>query len=373
MKKVGIIKGGQLGRMLIQAGMSYGIVPHVLDSDPEAPCRNYCARFVQGDPLDEETVYRFGREVDVLTFEYENIHIRALERLEAEGRSVFPGSAVMKIARDKGEQKLFFSRHGIPTPDFVLIGGRADAQRAEALFPCFQKARTAGYDGKGVQHLKSLQEQERIWDIPSVMERAVDYSMEISVIAARDRYGNISTYPPAQASAHPDRHLLHRLTCPARIDPAVAERANEIARTIVRELGHVGVLAVEMFVTAGGGVLVNEIAPRPHNTGHHTIEACATSQYAQHMRCVLGLPLGSSALIQPAAMINLVGEDGCSGPADYQGIADALAESGVHVHLYGKFETRPFRKMGHVTITDTDLKTAEEKAEWVMSRIKVRS
>lgn len=371
MKKVGIVKGGQLGRMLIQAGMDYGISAHVLDPDPSAPCRNLCDRFVGADPMDEEALVAFGRSVDALTFEFEHVSIRALERLEADGRSVFPSSRVMRTALDKGLQKKFFRDHRIPTADFVLIGGRSDLERAAALFPCVQKTRTAGYDGRGVQMLGSLADRDRAWDVPSVIERRVPFAKEISVIAARDQFGNTAVYPVSEMAAHPERHLLDRLVCPARVPETTAREAAGIARRIADELGVVGVLAVEMFMTADGSLLVNEIAPRPHNSGHHTIEASVTSQYAQHIRCVLGLPLGSTGLVRPAVMINLVGEPGHSGPARYQGIEDAVRSEGVYVHLYGKAETRPYRKMGHVTVTGTDLRTAEEKAGWVRSKIKV--
>lgn len=371
MKTLGIVKGGQLGRMLIQAGMDYGISAHVLDPDPAAPCRSVCDRFVNADPMDEEALVAFGRSVDVMTFEFEHVNVRALERLETEGRQVFPGSRVMRTALDKGLQKQFFTDHRIPTAEFALIGGREDLGRAAALFPCVQKTRTAGYDGRGVQLLNAADDRERVWDVPSVIERQVPFVKEISVIVARDRFGNTAAYPASEMAAHPERHLLDRLICPARIAEPVAERAAGIARKIADELGMVGVIAVEMFVTAGGEVLVNEIAPRPHNSGHHTIEANVTSQYAQHVRCALGLPLGSTDLVRPAVMINLVGEPGYSGPARYHGIEDAMREEGVYVHLYGKAETRPYRKMGHVTVTGTDLRTAEEKAGWVRSRIKV--
>lgn len=371
MKKVGIVKGGQLGRMLIQAGMDYGISAHILDPDPSAPCRNLCDRFVGADPLDEDALVAFGRSVDVLTFEFEHVNIRALERLESEGRAVFPGSGVMRVALDKGLQKEFFKKNHIPTADFVVIGGRSELERAAALFPCVQKTRTAGYDGRGVQMLDSLADRSRAWDVPSVIERRVAFEKELSVIVARDRFGGTAVYPASEMAAYPGQHLLDRLICPARVPAAVSARASAIARQIADKLGVVGVLAVEMFVTPSGEVLVNEIAPRPHNSGHHTIEAGVTSQYAQHIRCVLGLPLGSTDLVRSAVMINLIGEPGFSGPVRYQGIEDAMRVEGVYVHLYGKSQTRPYRKMGHVTVTATDLKTAEEKAGWVRSRIRV--
>jgi 5-(carboxyamino)imidazole ribonucleotide synthase len=371
MKTVGIVKGGQLGRMLIQAGMDYGISTHVLDPDPAAPCRNLCDRFVGADPMDEEALVTFGRSVDVLTFEFEHVNVRALERLEAEGKPVFPGSGVMRTALDKGLQKQFFKNNRIPTADFMLVAGRAELERAAALFPCAQKTRTAGYDGHGVQLLDSLADRARAWDVPSVIERRVPFVKEISVIVARDRFGNTAVYPASEMAAHPERHLLDRLICPARVAEPVAGQAAALARKIADALGMVGVIAVEMFVTADGSVLVNEIAPRPHNSGHHTIEANATSQYAQHIRCVLGLPLGATGLVCPAVMINLIGEPGHTGPARYQGIEDAMRSEGVYVHLYGKAETRPYRKMGHVTVTGTSLEAAEEKAGWVRSRIKV--
>lgn len=371
MKKVGIIKGGQLGRMLIQAGMDYGVSAHVLDTDAEAPCRGICDRFEVGDVLDEETVYRFGKSVDVLTFEFEHINTRALERLESEGVAVFPGHRVMSIAMDKGRQKEFFKANRIPTAEFTLIDGRDGLKRAAALFPCVQKTRTAGYDGRGVQILHSPEDRARAWDVPSVLERKVNFVKELSVIVARDRFGGVAAYPPAETSARPEQHLLDYLIYPAPIDAALSDRATSIARRLADAIGLVGILAVEMFVTASGEVLVNEIAPRPHNTGHQTIESSVTSQYAQHIRCVLGLPVGSVELVRPSVMINLIGEPGFEGPAKYVGIEEVLQVKGVHLHLYGKTLTRPYRKMGHITITDRDIQTAEEKSKWVRSKLKV--
>jgi 5-(carboxyamino)imidazole ribonucleotide synthase len=373
MKKVGIIKGGQLGRMLIQAGIDYGISAHVLEPDAEAPCRDLCDRFVVGDLLDEETVYQFGRSVDVLTFEFEHVNLRALERLEAEGKAVHPGSRVMAIAGDKGRQKEFFMQNGIPTADFMLITGRSGLERADLSFPCVQKTRTAGYDGRGVQALESPRDIPRAWDVPSVIERKIDFEKEISVIVARDRFGSTASYTPAEMSAYPGQYLLDRLFYPARIPAALSERASAIARELAVKLDLVGVLAVEMFVTRSGEVLVNEIAPRAHNTGHQTIESSVTSQYAQQIRCVLGLPLGSVELVRPSVMINLIGEPGFEGPVKYVGIDEVLRTEGVHLHLYGKTLTRPYRKMGHITITGHNIQSAEEKSKWVQSQLKVTS
>lgn len=371
MKSIGIIKGGQLGRMLIEASADYGVSTHVLESDVHAPCLGICDRFVGGSSADEETVFRFGSSVDVLTFEFENVNLRAIERLEEQGRAVFPGSRVMRVAQDKGIQKEFFKQQGIPTSEFVLVQGRSELERAVALFPCVQKTRTAGYDGRGVQSIDSLADRDRVWDVPSVLERRVDFATELSVIVARDQKGNMAVYPPCEMVAHTERPMLDRLVCPARVTTAVEAKAREIARRLADRLGMVGVLAVEMFVTRNDEVLVNEISPRPHNSGHHTIESNRTSQYAQHLRCILGLPLGSTELIHPAVMINLIGEPGFSGPPLYQGLEEARRVDGVHVHLYGKSVTRPYRKMGHVTVTGADLQTAEEKAGWLRSKIKV--
>ncbi len=371
MKKLGIIKGGQLGRMLIEAAPGFEVSTHVLESDPQAPCAKICDRFVVGSSLDEEAVFGFGQSVDVLTFEFENINLRALERLEEQGHAVYPGSAVMRIARDKGMQKEFFRRHRIPTADFVLIGGRADAGRAASIMPCVQKTRIAGYDGLGVQRVDSLDDRALLWDLPSVMEKLIDFQTELSVIVARGRDGAMAVYPACQMVAHPDRPLLDRLICPARVPAAVADQAEAISRRVAEQMGMVGVLAVEMFVTREDEVLVNEISPRPHNSGHHTIDSNRTSQYAQHLRCVLGLPLGPTDLIRPAVMINLVGEPGFTGPPVYRGLEEVKRTDGVYVNLYGKAVTRPYRKMGHITVLGTDLQSAEEKAKWVKSKVQV--
>ena len=369
--KLGLIKGGQLAKMLVQSSLNYGISTRILDSDGDAPCRFICDEFVKGDCESEKDVYDFGRGLDLLTFEFENVNIDALKKLQAEGVKVYPTPDVLKIVQDKGLQKNFYVENHIATADFVLLDRREDLKNHRSMLPCVQKLRRAGYDGRGVLKMNSVEDFVDGFDASSILEKRIDFQMEISVIVARNVSGEIAVYPPTQMEAHPEKHQLEFLLSPAEILDSTQQEAEKIARHIAEALGLIGILAVEMFVTREGKVLVNEIAPRPHNSGHHTIEANMTSQFDQHLRAVLDLPLGSTRQKMPAAMVNLVGANGFEGVARYEGIEDILKIEGVYVHLYGKKITKPFRKMGHITILDLDLKRLKEKARWVKKIVKV--
>lgn len=370
--RLGILGGGQLGRMLIQEAIDLDVRTAVMDPSIEAPCAPYAHEFVQANFNQYDEVISFGRKVDVLTIEIEHVNVQALEDLEKEGVSVFPTSKALRIIQDKGLQKLFYQKHGIPTASFELTNS---AQEVIGLGKesFVQKMRTGGYDGKGVQVLRQGYETNKIWDTPSVIEELVPFEKEISVIVARNAQGEVKTFPLVEMEFSAEANLVEFLFSPAQVNEEVEKRAADIAIQVAQKLEHVGLLAVEMFLTATGEILVNEMAPRPHNSGHHTIEACNTSQYAQHLRAILGLPLGDTSLVQPAVMINLLGEKGHAGAVKYEGLEKALATAGVHVHLYGKAETKPFRKMGHITVTNSNVDLAKRTARELLSEVKVVS
>lgn len=369
--RLGIIKGGQLGRMLIQEALNYDVRPFILDNDPDAPCKHYCEKFIEGDALDFDAVYNFGRMVDILTIEFEHVNTDALAKLEDEGLRVFPSAKTLRLIQDKGLQKQFYRENNIPTAEYHLINNRQDLNRYENFFPAVQKTCRAGYDGKGVYKIENIADLSNAFDEPSVLEKKVPIDKELAVIVGRDQKGNIQTFPVVELVFHPQYNLVDFLLAPARIEPSLTQQAYDIASTIAEKLNIVGVLAVEFFLDKDGKLLVNEIAPRTHNSGHHTIEANITSQFEQHLRAILGLPLGSTEIISPAVMINLLGEPGHNGEAKYEGLAQATTESNVFVHLYGKKYTKPSRKMGHVTILDSNLEKAQEKAILVQKTLKV--
>jgi 5-(carboxyamino)imidazole ribonucleotide synthase len=368
--RLGILGGGQLGRMLIQEAIDLDVRTIVMDPSSNAPCAPYAHEFVNASFNDYDAVFAMGKRVDVLTIEIEHVNVEALEALEKEGVRVYPTSSALRIIQDKGLQKLFYQEHGIPTASFVLTNSAQDV-RALGKGAFVQKMRTGGYDGKGVQVMLEGYAPDKIWDVPSVIEDLVSFEKELSVIVARNASGEVQTFPLVEMEFNPEANLVEFLFSPAQVSSEVEQRAAQIAKQIAEKLQHVGLLAVEMFLTASGEILVNEMAPRPHNSGHHTIEACNTSQYAQHLRAILDLPLGDTRLIQPAVMINLLGEKNQEGPVLYQDLDFALSLPGVHVHLYGKAETKPFRKMGHVTVTNSNLEDAKNTARTLLSRLRV--
>ncbi len=368
---IGILGGGQLGKMLIQAAMNLDLRIHVMDPDANAPCKAFCDEFTWGPFTDEEAVYRFGKRVDILTIEIENVSARALERLAAEGVTVYPQPSVIRTIQDKGAQKLFLEKHAIPTAEFALLSNRAELVAFTTFFPLVQKLRTTGYDGRGVLKIAARKDLAGGFDAPSVVERLVVFEKELSVIVARSASGETKVYPSIEMIFHPGANLVEYLLSPARVTPAVEKKAERIALDVADALEIIGLAAVEMFVTADGSVLVNEVAPRPHNSGHHTIEGNVTSQFEQHLRAILGLPLGSTAITSPSVMVNILGVEGHTGPARYRGLEQVLAIEGAAVHLYGKAETKPFRKMGHVTLTGTDAASLLATASTINTLLKV--
>jgi 5-(carboxyamino)imidazole ribonucleotide synthase len=369
--RLGILGGGQLGRMLIQEAINYNISVSVLDPDANAPCKNICDKFTIGALSDYKTVYDFGKNVDLITIEIEKVNIDALEILEKEGVLVYPQPRVIRLIQDKGMQKQFFKENNIPTADFRLINHPAQILESKFEFPLIQKLRKDGYDGKGVIKINNPEAISNAFIEPSLIEKCVDFEKEVAVIVARNANGDISVFPMVEMDFNPDANLVEFLISPSEYPNHIQEAAQKIASDIAIKLNIVGILAVEMFLTKDGKLLVNELAPRPHNSGHQTIEGNYTSQFAQHLRSIFNLPLGDTKTIAHAVMINLLGESGFEGPAEYQGLEKVMELSGVYVHLYGKTFTKPFRKMGHVTVIDEDRKSAIEKANFVKQNLKV--
>ncbi|WP_345268521.1 5-(carboxyamino)imidazole ribonucleotide synthase [Nibrella viscosa] len=370
---IGILGGGQLGLMLLQAAIDWNLRIHIIDPDAEAPCRHLATSFRQGSLTDYDTVYQFGQSVDVLTIEIEKVNVDALEALEREGKKVYPQPAVIRTIQDKGLQKQFFRNHNLPTADFILTDNREDVARYTEFLPAFHKLGRDGYDGRGVQRIASADDVGKAFDAPGVLEKAVDFAKELAVIVGRNEQGELMTFPTVEMVFHPEHNLVEYLFAPAEINEAIDRQAQDIARRTAEAFGIVGLLAVEMFLTKDGEVLVNEVAPRPHNSGHHTIRANVTSQYEQHWRAILNLPLGDTTAYQPAAMVNLLGAPGHTGPARYEGFEQILSMPGVFPFLYGKAVTKPFRKMGHVTVMDTDLERLRQKVAEVKQRVRVVS
>lgn len=368
--KVGILGGGQLGRMLIQAGMDFGLDFNVLDPDANAPCKPI-STFTCGSLKDYDTVVNFGKECDLITIEIESVNTEALKFLEAQGKQLYPQAHLIELIQDKCTQKQFFKENNIPTADFVLVENQDDIRAQKDFLPAVNKLAKEGYDGKGVCIIRSEQDINKAFNAKGLLEKLIDFEKEISVIVARNVSGKIVTYSPVEMVFHSEANLVEYLFSPAQISPEITKQAELIAKQLVESMKLVGILAVEMFVTKEGKVLVNEVAPRPHNSGHQTIEASITSQYHQHLRAILNLPLGSTKTILPSAMINILGEPEFSGVAIYEGIEDTLEIEGAFIHLYGKKETKPFRKMGHVTVIDENIDALRAKAKFVKEKLRV--
>lgn len=369
--KLGILGGGQLGRMLFQEAVNLDVRMSFLDPDPQAPCHTIGLGFQNGNFNDYQTVVDFGRDKNVLTIEIEHVNTDALEFLEKQGVKVFPQPHLIRMIQDKGLQKEFYRKHNLPTADFELVENSA-ALNAQKL-PVVQKLRTGGYDGRGVQVLRSEKDLEKAFDTPSVLEELVDFEQEISIIAARNAAGEVKCFPAVGMDFNPEANLVEFLYAPADLAPDIEKEAQQLAARLIESMEMVGILAVEMFITKDGQLLINEMAPRPHNSGHHTIEANITSQYEQHLRSILGLPLGETDLLKPAVMLNLLGDKGHTGPVEYENLEEALSIPGVHVHLYGKTTTKPFRKMGHVTVVADSVSEAKQTAQKIQQLLRVIS
>lgn len=357
--------------MLLHACHRLDIETHVLDPDPQAPAAPLASSFVQGSFQDAETVYRFGRGLDVLTIEIEHVAVEALRHLQKEGVAVYPDPDLLATVQDKGLQKQAYAAHGLPTAPFRLVEDPTTLGADELITPKALKLRTGGYDGKGVQMLRSPEDLAQVFRAPCVLEEAVAVDKEVAVLVARSTLGEVAVFPAVEMVFHPRANLVELLFSPAHLSDELAQRCQSLALAVADKLGVVGLLAVELFVTATCEVLINEIAPRPHNSGHHTQEANLTSQFEQHLRAILGLPLGATDLKTPAAMVNLLGAAGAAGFPVYTGLEKALAVPGVTAHLYGKQEVRPFRKMGHLTICNPYLELAIARAREVQQYVTV--
>jgi 5-(carboxyamino)imidazole ribonucleotide synthase len=370
-KKIGILGGGQLGRMFIQSAISFDVRVSIMEGDQDSPASNIAHFFTQGQITNYQDVLRFGEGLDVLTVEIENVNVDALEELERLGVKVFPQPHILRMIQDKGAQKEFYQQNNIPTAHYKLVNSKEEAIEQARFLPFFQKLRRGGYDGKGVHKCIDTTSIEQGFDAPCVLEKLVDFEKELSVIVARNERGEVRTFPAVECEFSPTLNLVEFLFSPADISTDIERKAEALAIDVIEKLNMVGVLAVELFLTKDGELFVNEIAPRPHNSGHHTIECNFTSQFEQHMRAVLNLPLGSTRMILPGVMVNLIGEEGFVGPAIYEGLVDALKHEGVYFHVYGKSTTKPHRKMAHFTVVHQDLNQAKILARQLKSRIRV--
>jgi 5-(carboxyamino)imidazole ribonucleotide synthase len=369
--KWGILGGGQLGRMLIQEAINFNVTAYVLDPDKNAPCKDLSHVFQVGSLTDYDTVYAFGKDLDLITIEIEKVNVDALEKLEEEGVLVYPQSRIIRLIQDKGLQKQFFKQNDLPTSPFQLISSREGLLDAKLELPYIQKLRKDGYDGKGVKKIVNESDLEDAFESPSLIEEWVDFEKEIAVIVARNERGAITSFPCVEMEFNPDANLVEFLISPSTLPDAIQEEAKRLAYKVIQDLQMVGILAVEMFLTKDGQLLINELAPRPHNSGHQSIEGNVTSQFAQHLRAIFNLPLGDTTCRHHAVMINLLGEEGHDGLAYYKGIEEVLAMPGVYVHLYGKKYTKPFRKMGHVTIVNENREEAIRISRAVQNTLQV--
>ncbi len=372
---LGILGGGQLGKMLLTETRKFDITTKVLDPSPDAPCRIACNTFVQGNLTDFNTVYNFGKDVEVLTIEIENVNVEALEKLQTEGIKVYPSPQTIKNIQNKATQKQFYATHGIPTAPFQVFQNTKSLKKAineqQLSLPFVWKSARFGYDGNGVKIVRQLTDLNLLPNDQCIAESLVPFKKELAVIVARNAKGQVRTYPVVEMEFHPEANQVEYVLCPARIEEAVAQKARTIAIQVAQAFEVVGLLAVELFQTENDEILVNEVAPRPHNSGHYSIEAAYTNQFEQHLRAILNLPLGSTESKVAGVMVNLVGAEGYQGKVVYENIEQIMAMEGVTPHIYGKKETRPFRKMGHVTIVNPNINKARQIAEQVKNTIRV--
>ncbi|WP_106795142.1 5-(carboxyamino)imidazole ribonucleotide synthase [Aquimarina sp. Aq78] len=375
--KLGILGGGQLGKMMLYDTRKYDIQTYVLDPSQDAPCKIACDHFQQGNLMDYDTVYSFGKKVDILTFEIETVNLKALVQLEKEGKKVYPSSKTLEKIQNKGKQKLFYEENKIPTAEFTRFSNKAHLTEGitnnRIKLPFVWKSTQGGYDGKGVSIVRSGADLAKLPDTECIAEHLVNFKNELAVIVVRNPSGEIKTYPVVEMEFHPEANQVEYVICPARIDAKIAQKAIKIAEKVSKAFEHVGVLAVEMFQTQDDNILVNEVAPRPHNSGHYSIEASYTNQFEQHIRAILDLPLGATESKVGGIMVNLVGKEGYTGDVIYKNIEEIMKMKGVTPHIYGKKQTRPYRKMGHVTIIHENIDEARKIAEKVKNTIQVIS
>ena len=375
--KLGILGGGQLGKMMLYNTRKFDINTSVLDPNNEAPSRLACNHFVQGDLMDFETVFNFGKKVDTLTIEIENVNVEALKALEKEGVKVYPDSNTLATIQNKAEQKRFYIKHQLPTAAFKAYNNKSTLEKAVSenvqSLPFVWKSARFGYDGNGVKIIRKHSDLDQLPNGECIAEDLIPFKNELAVIVARNPKGEIKSYPVVEMEFHPEANQVEYVLCPARIPESVAKKATDVALKTAAAFQHVGLLAVEMFLTQNNNILINEVAPRPHNSGHQTIEASQTSQFEQHLRAILNLPLGSTKNKACGVMVNLVGAEGHQGAVVYKNIEAIMALEGVTPHIYGKKMTRPFRKMGHVTIVNSSIEKARKIAQKVKESINVIS
>jgi len=374
-KKVGILGGGQLGKMLCQEASKLGVRLNVLEKDDSFPAAGVCPDFTYGDFKNYEDVLVFGRKMDIITVEIEAVNTEALYQLEKEGKQVYPQPHLLDLIKDKGIQKSWYAEHNLSTSPFELFDDAKAVNQAVSegrwSIPFVQKTRKDGYDGQGVKVVRSKADLENLLDAPCLLESLADIDKEIAVIVARSASGEVKSFPAVEMEFHPTANLVEFLFSPSNITIKQKEEAKNIAESIATKMGIVGLLAVELFLNKDGSIWINEVAPRPHNSGHQTIEGNITSQYAQHLRAILDLPLGDAAERGASVMVNILGEDNYNGPVHYEGLSECLTISGANIHLYGKADTKPFRKMGHATIVDENLESAIIKAKHLKTTLKV--
>ncbi len=371
MLKVGILGGGQLGRMLLQAAANYQVETYVMENDPDCPAAHLCRHFVQGNITDFDAVYNFGKNLNALTIEIENVNVAALEKLEAEGVSIYPKPAVLRIIKNKILQKQYYKDQNLPTAEFIITNSIAELAQKTSFLPAVHKIAEGGYDGKGVQIIQTPKDVEKGFDAPAVLEKKVAVKKEIAVLVAIDQGGKTAIYPPVEMVFNKDLNLLDHQICPAGISEKILWKVEAIAISVVRNLASPGLFAVELFVDENDEVLVNETAPRVHNSGHHTIEAHYSSQFDMVWRIILGHPLGNTKPILSSVMVNVIGSEGFTGPAKYDGLNEVLQIDNAFVHLYGKQQTKPGRKMGHVTIISNEKADLMHKANKVKQALRV--
>ncbi|MBO9618985.1 MAG: 5-(carboxyamino)imidazole ribonucleotide synthase [Niabella sp.] len=371
MQKVGILGGGQLGRMLLQAAANYPVETFVLENDDHCPAAHLCDHFIKGDIKDYDAVYNFGKNLDTITIEIENVNVDALEALEKEGVTVIPHPSVLRTIRNKATQKKYYTDHQIPTSEYILTHNIQELADQAHFFPAVHKIAEGGYDGRGVQIIETEQDIAKGFDAMSVLEKQVTIEKEIALMIAISRSGDIAIYPPVQMIFDKGLNLLDFQLCPAEMEEKTYWKAEAIALTTVKNFNSPGIFAVELFVTPEGNVLVNETAPRVHNSGHHTIEAHYSSQFDMVWRILLDYPLGSTEAIMPSVMLNILGKEGFSGAAHYEGLAELLKIENAFFHLYGKKQTKPGRKMGHVTVISNEKADLLHKANKIKHGLSV--
>ena len=370
---LGVLGGGQLGKMLLQVTSRLSIKTNVLDPSNDSPCKEICSEFTKGQLMDFDAVYNFGKNCDLVTYEIEHINVDALEKLEKEGVKVFPNSSTLRIIQDKSIQKQFFIDNNIPTAKFKYYNSLKDLNVEKLKFPCVWKKTKFGYDGYGVKILKSKKDLNNLPETQFIIEEMIPFKKELATTVVRNQNGDIEIFPIVEMMFNEISNQVEFVVCPAQVSDELKARAEKVALKVSKTFKQVGLLAVEMFLTHDNTILVNEVAPRPHNSAHYSIEGCINSQFDQHINAILNLPLGCSKSNNYAIMANLVGGIGYNGDVIYEGINEAMNFDNVKIHIYGKKETKPNRKMGHITVIDTDLKSGLQIAKTIKNLIQIKT